>query len=379
MPEVEPMPGLLRECTPVERLVLLLYLRPDRIIQASTAFLEAVSYPDFCSLLTESPHTALEQIIRNPGLANFPIVFVGELSSWALDSMMARCGIASIEHILLDAHSNARIIEAAADGGCVAVNVSSESSAAILQSCLAPVLLLMIRTARSYKCPTLVSRPEEMTLSSSSTTKQVFQCIKDWSNFFAKNQLHPGFRIIIIVPSLTTVPHSLRSECVTFVAPPPELFAPLSYSLDCSMNFAGSLSSQLQANFLHILSDSPNIATQGQNSTWPVSVVSAAVLHAVLSLTLPSIGKDLLFQMVTVSRNLPLQSSFTASPRNSSQLVDALLSLAITHVSLSAFMRTRLRLLCDCICTLTYATYMPVSPHFVSFPQAMTNSDGIKR
>jgi hypothetical protein len=48
------------------------------------------------------------------------------------------------QYILLDAHNNTRIIEAAADGGCVAklvaVKVSSETSAAILQSCLATLL-----------------------------------------------------------------------------------------------------------------------------------------------------------------------------------------------------------------------------------------------
>jgi hypothetical protein len=145
------------------------------------------------------------------------------------------------------------------------------------------------------------------------------------------------------------------------------------------MNFAGSLSTQLQTNLLHVLADSPTIATEGQNSTWPVSVVSAVVLHAVLSLTLPSMGKDLLFQMVNVSRTLPLQPSFSASPRHSSQQIDALLSLAITHVPLTAVSLARLRLLCDCICSVNYATFMPVSPHFVSFPRVMANSDGIKR
>jgi len=187
LPELEPLPGLLRECTPVERLVLLLYLRPDRINQASTTFLEAVSYSDFGSLLTESPHSALEQIFRNPGLADCPIVFVCDLSAWSLESMIARCGIASIEHVLLDAHSNARIIKAAAEGGCVAVNISSQSSATMLQSCLAPVLLLMIRTARSSKCPPLVSRLEDKSLSSSSPSKHLSRCIKDWCNICKKS------------------------------------------------------------------------------------------------------------------------------------------------------------------------------------------------
>jgi hypothetical protein len=378
-PELEPLPGLLAECTPVERLTLLLHLRPDRIIQASAAFFEAVSYPAFGTLFVESPHAALEQIFRSPGLASYPIAFIGELSSTALDSMVARCGIASIEHILLDAQSNSRIIDAATHGRCISVNVSSSSSAALLQSCLAPVLLSMIYSSRSSKCPPLISRPEDMSPSSSSTSKQLHRCMKDWSDFFAKKQPHPDFRIVIIAPSLVAVPRTLRAECIAIVAPPADTITPLSRSLDCRMNFAGSLSSLLQSNLLHVLSDSPTIATEGQNSTWPVSVVSTVVLHAVLSLTLPSIGKDMLFQMVNLSRKLPLQPTFTAPPRNSSQLVDALLSQAITHVPLTAVMLTRLRLLCDCICSVNYASFMPVSPHFVSFPRAMTNNDGIKR
>jgi hypothetical protein len=203
--------------------------------------------------------------------------------------------------------------------------------------------------------------------------------MKDWSDFFAKRHPHPQFRIIIIAPSAATVPHTLRSECITIVCPPPEAIAPLGHSLNCRMNFAGSLSNQLEANLLHVLSDSPTIATEGQNSTWPVSVMCVAVLHAVLSLTLPAIGKDILFQMVSLARNLPLQPSFTAPPRNSSQLVDAILSLAVTHVPLTAVMLSRLRLLCECICSVNYSSFMPVSPHFASFPRAMTNSDGIKR
>jgi hypothetical protein len=175
------------------------------------------------------------------------------------------------------------------------------------------------------------------------------------------------------------VPRTLRSNCITIVSPEPEAIAPLSHSLDCRMNFTGSLSTQLQANLLHVLSDSPPVATEGQNSTWPISVLSAVVLHAVLSLTLPSIGNNVLFQMVSLARALPLQPSFTTSPRTSSQLVDALLSLAITHVPLTATMLTRLRLLCDCICSVNYSSFMPVSPHFVSFPRSMTNVDGIKR
>lgn len=380
LPEQEPLPGLLAECTPVERFILLFYLRPDRIIQSSTAFFEAVAHPDFGILLTESSHAALEQIFRNPGLASCPIVFIGELSSRALDSMMARCGIASIEHILLDANSNAQIIEAATHGGCVSVNVSSVSGATVLQSCLAPVLLTMIHAARlSNNRPPLISSFENISSSFDSTSKHLHRCMKDWSDFFAKRIPHPQFRIIIIAPSAATVPHTLRSECITIVCPPAESIAPLGHSLNCRMNFAGSLSNQLEANLLHVLSDSPTIATEGQNSTWPVSVMCVAVLHAVLSLTLPAIGKDMLFQMVSLSRNLPLQPSFTAPPRNSSQLVDAILSLAITHVPLTAVMFSRLRLLCECICSVNYSSFMPVSPHFVSFPRAMTNSDSIKR
>jgi hypothetical protein len=237
----------------------------------------------------------------------------------------------------------------------------------------------MIHLARSSKCPPLIARPEDTVLSSSSNSKHLHRCLKDWSDFFAKKQPHPDFRIIIIAPSAATVPRTLRSECITIVSPPPELISPLSHSLDCRMNFAGSLSSQLQSNLLHVLSDSPTIATEGQNSTWPVSVVSTAILHAVLSLTLPSISKDVLFRMVNLSRTLPLQPSFTAPPRNSSQLVDALLSQAITHVPLTTIMLTRLRLLCDCICSVNYASFMPASPHFVSFPRVMANIDGVSR
>jgi hypothetical protein len=379
MPEHEPLPGLLKECTVVERLALLLFLRPDRIIQASTVFFEAVSFPDFGSLLTESSQAALEQILRNHSLAQRPIVYVGEINSQTLDSMMARCGIASIDHILLDSQSNTQIIAAATHGGCVSVSVSSASSAAILQSCLVPVLLLMIYAARSSKSLSLISRPQDLLSISGSTPKHLFRCMKDWSDFFAKHTPHPEFRILIIAPSASAVPRTLRSECITIICPPAASFAPLSRSLECRMNFAGSLSTQLQTNLLHVLADSPTIATEGQNSTWPVSVVSAVVLHAVLSLTLPSMGKDLLFQMVNVSRTLPLQPSFSASPRHSSQQIDALLSLAITHVPLTAVSLARLRLLCDCICSVNYATFMPVSPHFVSFPRVMANSDGIKR
>ncbi len=378
-PEREPLTGLLAECSPVERLILLLYLRPDRIMQASTVFFEAVSYPALGSLFVEPPHTALEQIFRYPGLAHNPIVFIGDLSSPALDSMVARCGIASIQHILLDAASNSQIIDAATHGRCISVNVSSSSSTELLQSCLAPVLLLMIHFSRSSKYPPLVSRPEDIFASGSSPAKRLHRCMKDWSDFFAKRRPHPDFRIIIVAPSVAAVPRTLRSECITIISPLPETISPLSRSFECRMNFAGSLGSQLESNLLHVLSDSPTIATEGQNSTWPVSVVSAVVLHAVLSLTLPSIGKEMLFQMVNLARKLPLQPSFSAPPRNSSQLVDALLSQAVTHVPLTAAMFTRLRLLCDCICSVNYASFMPVSPHFVSFPRVMTNSDGIKR
>jgi hypothetical protein len=189
-PEHEPLPGLLKECTSVERLALPVFLRTDRIIQASTVFFEAVSFLDLGRLLTESSQAALEQILRNHSLAQRTIVFVKEINSWTLDSMMARCGIASIDHILLDFHSNTPIIAAATHGGCVSVNISSASSAAILQSCLVPVFLLMIYAAPSSKCPSLISRPQDLLSSRSSTPKHVFRCMKDWSDFF--RETHPS-------------------------------------------------------------------------------------------------------------------------------------------------------------------------------------------
>jgi hypothetical protein len=379
-PELQPLPGLLGECTAVERLVLVLHLRPDRIIQAAIAFFEALSHPYLGSLLTESSHSALEQILRHTGLAFRPIVFIGDLGAQALGSMAARCGIASVEHILLDTHSNSQIIEAARHGRCVSVNIGSEYNAAVMQSCLVPALLQMLHGARSFKGAFLVSRPEDISSSSSPTSQHVNRCLMEWNDFFRKHQPHPQFRIIIISSCSEAVPRSLQSECIIIKSPPPESISPLSRSLDCQINFSGSLCARLQANLLHVLSDAPTIATEGQNSTWPVAVVSVAVLHAVLSLTLPCIGKDLLLQMVALSRTLPLQSSINSPPRNAAQLVDALLSLAITHVPVaSAVMFARLRLLCECICSVNYASFMPVSPHFVSFPRVMTNSDSIRR